>query len=166
MKTEKTLLSVTPSMFRNRPISFLLHVAFIVIGLVLLFGDDWIRRRWSLQIDSSVLRGIGMVVLVVTGFKFGLWWIKSVTTRLIVTTNNVARHEGLISRHNVKMRHANIQNHYVKQSVFQRIMGCGAVGFSSSGQAGVEIVVDGIPHPNRVAERIQQILDSSDSAKT
>ncbi len=43
--------------------------------------------------------------------------------------------------------HNHVRNIQINQSVFQRLMHVGSIGISSSGQAGIEIFIRGIPNP-------------------
>ena len=164
MAKEETLLKVSPSLWRNEPVRFAFHIAFILLGLFLYVAREDLNSEFALGIPDDALPFPGLIIASIAALKLLVWWIKSISTRLVVTTKQVVRYEGILSRHMVQMRHGNIQNVYVKQSVFQRLMGCGVVGFSSAGQSDVEIVVDGIPNPTNVASRIQTILDRGDPA--
>lgn len=164
MESEVKLLSVSPSMFRGKPIRFMSNIAFIILGLILSAARKKLNEDLQLQLPEFLLPVPGVLITGIASLYFLRWWIKSITTRLVVTSKKVVRYEGLIARHMIQMRHSNIQNVYIKQGVFQRLMGCGIIGLSSSGQANVEIVVEGIPHPGRVVAQIQEILNKDDTS--
>ena len=161
---EKTLLNASPSMWRNRPIRFVLLVGLILVGVYLYYQLEALNTKWSLGIPAWALPNPGLIVAGISGLRLLAWWINSISTKLVVTSKKVMRSTGLIARQVIQIRHGNIQNVYFKQSIFQRLMGCGVVGFSSSGEADIEIVVNGIRNPSQIVSQIQSILDRDGQA--
>ncbi len=94
------------------------------------------------------LAGVGLIIL-------GIWYLKTRATTLTITNEQTTLRRGLLSKYTNDVFHSNVRNIIVRQSFFQRIMGVGYVGISSSGQSGIEIEVNGIPDP----ERVKQIID-------
>ncbi len=90
---------------------------------------------------------VGVILLLV-------WYLKTLGTTLTVTNEQTTLRRGLLSKNTNDVFHENVRNIIVKQTFFQRLMGVGYVGISSSGQSGVEIEVYGIPDPDRVKEII------------
>lgn len=99
------------------------------------------------------LVGVGLIIFLV-------WYLKSRATQLTVTNEQTTLRKGILSKQTNDVFHSNVRNIIVRQSFFQRMMGTGYVGISSSGQAGIEIEVNGIPDP----ERVKQIIDDCRSA--
>lgn len=93
--------------------------------------------------------GVGFILLLV-------WYLQTLSTTLIVTNEQTTLRKGLLSKNTNDVFHENVRNIQVKQSFFQRLMGVGYVGISSSGQSGLEIEVNGIPDPDRVKEIIDE----------
>jgi uncharacterized membrane protein YdbT with pleckstrin-like domain len=91
---------------------------------------------------------VGLIILAV-------WYLKTRATMLTVTNEQTTLRKGLLSKYTNDVFHSNVRNIIVRQSFFQRMMGVGYVGISSSGQSGIEIEVNGIPEP----ERVKQIID-------
>jgi hypothetical protein len=52
--------------------------------------------------------------------------------------------------------HSHVRNIQINQSVFQRLMHVGSIGISTSGQAGIEIFIRGIPNPYDLKNVIDQ----------
>lgn len=95
--------------------------------------------------------------LVLVGLLFLIpWYIRSRSTRLIVTTDQITLRTGWLSKNTNDVFIENVRNIQVKQSFWQRIMGVGYVGISSAGQSGIEIEVDGLPNP----DELKDLLDS------
>lgn len=91
---------------------------------------------------------VGLIIL-------GIWYLKTRATTLTVTNEQTTLRKGLLSKYTNDVFHSNVRNIIVRQSFFQRMMGVGYVGISSSGQSGIEIEVNGIPDP----ERVKQLID-------
>jgi len=92
--------------------------------------------------------GIGLLILIA-------WWLKCLSTTLVVTDRRVSLRHGILSRHTNDIFHNDIRNVRMDQTFFQRMMNVGDLGISSSGQSGIEIEVAGIPNPDEV----KQIID-------
>ena len=113
-----------PSMFRNRPVEFILTC---ILCLVL----------------------VGLVIFLV-------WWLRSKGTQLTVTSERTRLRKGILSKSVTEVWHQDVRNVQLDQTFFQRLLGVGSIGISSSGQAGLEISVSGIRDPERVKELIDQ----------
>lgn len=92
---------------------------------------------------------VGLIVLLA-------WYLKVISTTLIVTDRRVSLRTGLLSRHTNDVFHNDIRNVRVDQSFFQRMMGTGDIGISSSGQSDIEIIVRGLPDPSEVKSIIDK----------
>lgn len=93
--------------------------------------------------------GVGIVLLVA-------WWLRTLSTTLVVTTEKTMLRRGIFSKFENEVYHENVRNVQTRQTFFQRMMGVGYIGISSSGQAGMEIEVNGIPDPDRVKDLIAE----------
>jgi uncharacterized membrane protein YdbT with pleckstrin-like domain len=102
-----------------------------------------------LSVAAIPLWGLGLVVLLI-------WWLRTLGTALIVTDRRTVLRRGLFSKYTTEVMHRDVRNVQVGQTFFQRILGVGAVGISSSGQSGVEIEVAGIPRPGKIERLIDQ----------
>ena len=91
--------------------------------------------------------GLGLVLLLI-------WWIQTLGTTLTVTNDQTTLRKGILSKYTNDVFHENVRNIIVRQSMFQRMMGTGYIGISSSGQSDIEIEVNGIPDPDLVKELI------------
>ena len=87
--------------------------------------------------------GIGALILLV-------WWIRCLGISLVVTDKRVTLRRGLLSKATNDVLIADIRNVKIEQSMWQRIFGVGKVAVSTSGQADMEIEVQGLPAPERV----------------
>ena len=83
------------------------------------------------------------------------WLLDSLSTKLTVTTKRTTLNRGILSKWTSEVRHSDVRNIQVSQSVLQRMLDCGTIAISSSGQAGMEICVSGIRSPQKVADMIR-----------
>lgn len=96
--------------------------------------------------------GAGLVILLV-------WWIQTKCTTLTITDKNTTLRRGILSKSINEVRHKDVRNVQVYQSFLQRILGVGRLALSSSGQDGLEIVVNGIRAPMRLKKLIDDQRD-------
>jgi uncharacterized membrane protein YdbT with pleckstrin-like domain len=97
------------------------------------------------------LVGIGILILLV-------WWLRCKSTQLTVTDSKVILRTGILSKNLNEVRIEHIRNVQLRQGFFQRMMGVGWIGISTSGQDEVEIQVAGLPDPSRVKAIIDERL--------
>lgn len=100
-----------------------------------------------------------LCLLLVAAFGLGLiifliWWLKCLGVTLTVTDQKTTLRTGLLSKNINEVYHSDVRSIQVNQRFLQRLFGVGSVGISSAGQGGIEIVANGIPHPDQVREII------------
>lgn len=93
--------------------------------------------------------GVGFIILLV-------WWLRCMGTTLTVTSERTALRRGVLSKSIVEVWHQDVRNVQLYQSFWQRVFDVGHIGISSAGQGDVEIQVNGMPHPERVKQLIDQ----------
>lgn len=95
------------------------------------------------------LVGVGLVIFLV-------WWLRCKGTQLTITTERTRLRRGILSRSITEVWHQDVRNVQLDQTFFQRLLGVGSLGVSSSGQSGLEISVHGMPDPEHVKELIDR----------
>jgi membrane protein YdbS with pleckstrin-like domain len=130
-------------MFRNRPIAFIVGWLFLLIG--------------TFSLANGQREVLWPVVLVAALFL--LWWLRCRTTTLTITPRVIELRRGLLARSTNEVRHQDVRNIRVTQTLGQRVFGVGSVAVSTAGQADIEIEVSGIPHPVRVRQIINDCRD-------
>ncbi len=93
--------------------------------------------------------GIGALILI-------FWFLRCVATSLMVTTKRTVFRRGILAKRTNEVRHKDVRNIKVEQSILQRLFGVGDIAISSSGQSEMEIMVSGIPGPQKIADLIRQ----------
>lgn len=92
--------------------------------------------------------GLGIIILMV-------WYLQCKASKLSVTESEVLYEKGLLSKERSEFKLDSIRSIKVKQSFSDRIFGVGTVELYTAGDD-PEIIVKGIPDPNRVREIIKQ----------
>lgn len=93
--------------------------------------------------------GIGLLFL-------GIWYLRCVCTTLSISNKRTTLRSGILSKHTTEVRHQDIRNLAISQSIFQRMFNVGTIALSSAGQADMEIIVSGIRKPQKTADTIRQ----------
>lgn len=152
-REEDVIESVHPAMFRKHPLRFLGEWIMVIGGLALIamaIGDIVYVNKTAQWIAGGLLAGIGALMLL-------QWWLTVLFTKLSITNSRTILRRGIISRFTTEVQHDDIRNIQVDQTMFERIVGVGDVAISSSGQDDLEVDVDGIPQPNRLAKMIRSL---------
>ena len=145
MESEKVVWRGHPAWFRRRPAAIAASVVAIVGGCCVLPAIAWSPALW-----------VGVAAIVgVLALRLVVWWLESRATTLTVTVDRTICRSGILARRTSEVRHCDVRNLQIDQSIGQRIMGTGSIGISSAGQGDVEIRVEGIVEPDRVASIIR-----------
>jgi uncharacterized membrane protein YdbT with pleckstrin-like domain len=91
--------------------------------------------------------GIGIAILLG-------WHLQNRASKLSVNENEILFEKGLLSKERSEVNISSVRTVKVKQSFFNRIFGVGAVEIYTAGD-NPEIMVAGIPDPNRIRELIK-----------
>lgn len=102
-----------------------------------------------LSILLIVLYGLGLVILL-------MWWIRAKGTKITLTNQRVTLRKGILSKNINEVFHSDVRNVRVNQNLFQRMFNVGTISVSTAGQSDVEILVSGIPNPEKVKEIIDR----------
>ncbi len=162
---ERVLQTAHPSMFRNHPFRYLGIISLLILGLAGLgirfaqangldvnFGN-WREEPW---IENPVWFWSSIALVAISIVAMFAWWVETRFSSLRVTNQRSVLQSGLIARETSEVRHDDVRNMQIDQSVFQRVLGVGTIAISSSGQDDFEIVAKGMPHPELLAKTIRE----------
>ncbi len=138
--SERVILTARETMGRNDPLKLVFLLALATAPLAILKLMPALRENYVLISACSVL---GMLLLL-------SWWLDCLGHRLVVTDRRTIFRKGLLSKFTNEILHSHVRNIQINQSVFQRLTHVGSIGISSSGQAGIEIFIRGVPNPYHV----------------
>ena len=146
---EVTVMQVRRAMFRARPLSFLLLLAGVLGG-----GGGAVFSMFVATPSSPVIAiACGAVGLGCLGL-LAYWRITAGGEALEITNKRTMGRTGILSRTTSDVMHRDIRNIQVRQSFAERLMGVGEICISSAAEDDHEILMKGIPKPNRVREII------------
>lgn len=150
---ESTLEEIHPAVFRRHFFTSLFCWLLLLggIGGIVFGAMTGFDPRFGL--GSIVAGGI---ILLIALFFLVKWFIVSRTTQLTLTTERVLFRRGIFTRKTSEVRYADIRNITVDQTFRERLFRFGDLAISSSGQDDMEIVIDDIPNPTKVAELIRR----------
>ncbi len=103
--------------------------------------------------------GFIITLLLIPVFGIGLlillgWHLQNKASKLTVKENEILFEKGLLSKECSEVSISSIRTTKVKQSFFNRIFGVGTIEIYTAGDS-PEIVVSGMPDPNRIRELIK-----------
>lgn len=140
---EVSVLEVRGSVFRLRPVAFLLNLAVLVSaasGTVVLALTP---ATLPFAIPTAVLA-------LACGFVWARWAILARAERLTITNKRVVMARGILSKSTIEMLHKTIQDIEVDQTFADRLLGIGKVSISNAGQENDEIIIHAVKDPYRV----------------
>lgn len=160
---ERTLAEVHPVVFRARPLATLTLVIVgiaVVAAMVLSLAEMTVAGvalgETATVGPASLLTWVCAITLLIVACVIGYWMLVSRFTTLTVTDDRTIYREGFISRETSEVQHDDVRNIQLDQSFAQRLLMVGGIGISSSGQDDLEVVAQGLPHPERIIELIRE----------
>lgn len=142
---EVSVMKLRQSVFRAHPWQFLLG-AIIAVG-----GVTGAGLMGFVTPPAFILLGVAILAVLYLTFRK----IEKLSASLEITSKRVIERKGIFSRFVSEVRHSDIRNVQVTQSIFDRIMGVGKIGISTAGQEDFEIELKDIAGP----ERVRAVLD-------
>ena len=146
------LYSENPKMPRNKPIVFMICVILNVGGLVAAF-----------RLDQQSLQIIGLGVWLGTIIWLLVWYLQIKSIKLSVTNNDILVERGLLRKNRKELAIDKVRTVEVDQDFIERIFGVGEVRVFTAGDL-PEIVVKGLPDPNRIRELVKQNQHKSEKS--
>lgn len=144
---EREVMKVRRAMFRARPLSGLLLVVGVLVGLV---GGVYYGTA-----GANPGAGLGLGALaVVSAVALLVWWIKTHGSMLTITNKRAIERDGLLTKNISEVLHDDIRNVQTHQTFRQRLLGIGDIGISSAGQEDFEIQVRDVPNPGKLRDII------------
>lgn len=142
--TSTPFYSNDPKMFRANPVGFVFLVLLIPLG----FGLMTIMPQ-----GAAV---VGLVPSVIGLLALGAWWLGTYSNRLTVTERHIRHRRGILSKSVKEIALHKVRAVDVYQSFIHRMTGVGRVSIYTTGDV-PEIVLGGLPEPDRIKEAIANI---------
>tara|TARA_Y100000294_G_scaffold3319_1_gene3516 strand:+ start:251 stop:706 length:456 start_codon:yes stop_codon:yes gene_type:complete len=139
------LYSENPKMPRNSPIKFTLIIILNIAGLVA-----------AIRLDQQNFQIIGLLVWLGTVIWLLIWYLKTKSKKLSITNRDMLYEVGLLRKNRKELALDKVRTVEVDQDFIERIFGVGKVRVFTAGDE-PEIVVEGLPDPNKIRELIKNI---------
>ncbi|MFC4356627.1 PH domain-containing protein [Halobium salinum] len=139
--------------------AFLPGTAVFLAGIALILVPDFAAAAppWLVPLGAVVvLAGLGLALL-----RYVRWQY----VHYVVTTNEVYKKRGLVSREVEQLRLVRVENVSHSQSGLQRVLGYGDVVISTEGSSS-EFVLDDVPNPTEVHKRLSAQFDGMNRGST
>lgn len=135
--------------------AFLPGVAVFVLGLALVLAPDLVGDpvpAWLVPLGAVViLGGFALAMLRYVHWQF---------VHYVITSNEVYKKRGIVSREVQQLRLARVENVSTTQSGLQRLFGYGDVVISTEGSSS-NFVLDDVPNPTEVHGRVSAQFDAA-----
>lgn len=154
--SERVILAVRETMGRNDPLKLVFLLALATTPITILKVVPPLPENYLL---ISACSALGMLWLL-------SWWLDCLGHRLVVTDRRTIFRKGLLSKFTNEILHSHVRNIQINQSALQRLMQVGSIGISSSGQAGIEIFIRGVPNPYDVKSIIDKYRFGESASST
>ena len=138
------IYSENPKMPRNRPFIFIFNIILNIVGFVSAF-----------RFEEQALQITGLIVWIATIVFFLIWFIHTKSTKLSITNRDILLEKGLLSKERREVAIEKVRTVNIKQTFLNRILGVGEISIFTAGDL-PEIVVPGMPDPNKTREIIKQ----------
>lgn len=144
---EQRVMLVRPAVYRSRPLLALLLALLVVGGIAV--GSLAFGGVVTAPAGIPAFIGAGICLLILLG-----WKASRLDAALEVTTKRTVERIGFFSKRTTEVMHDDIRNVQINQSFFDRLLGIGELGISSSAQDGIEIVMRHVPDPEKIRKTI------------
>ena len=129
------------------------------IGAVLLFIFSLLLCFIALTGGGEDVDARSMVYsFALVAFVFGgYYWLKNVTTEMVVTNHRVISKSGIIAVHLGELRNMKVETIRIHQSILGRILGYGDIELTGTGNSFV--VFECVANPSVTMSKIKSIID-------
>jgi uncharacterized membrane protein YdbT with pleckstrin-like domain len=148
---EEVICKLRPSMWRNQPFTFLLYVVLVLSpAITAIVANIYGLNAKTLAMIAAIPCAFACLMLLG-------WKMRCRSTELTITTRRSILRNGIFSRYTTEVRHCDVRNIQVSQSFWQRLCGVGRICISSEMEDDHDILVDGLPHPDHIAETMRKL---------
>ncbi|APX97457.1 PH domain-containing protein [Natronorubrum daqingense] len=129
-------------------------------GLVLiLFG--FVLAGWTASDGVGVLTVLGLLLLIAGLALAGARYLVWTNTRYVITTSELYKKHGVISRDVTQFRLDRVQNTSLNQSMIGRALGYGDLTVYTAGSGDPELTFERVPSPERASSLLSDQLDET-----
>ncbi|PSP96482.1 hypothetical protein BRC94_12660 [Halobacteriales archaeon QS_5_70_17] len=145
---EEIVWTGTPSLHRIVP--QIAAGGFLMLAGMLL--NAFLPQDLPFRGAAYLLVPLGMLVV-------GVAYVRHQSVRYVITTNEVYKKTGVVSRRVTTLRLDRVQNTTFRQSLTERFLSYGDLYIETAGTASTEMVFEDVPDPQEVSSMLTQQLD-------
>lgn len=132
------------------------------IGLALVLAGTLVVA-WSMP-EAGVTFAVGVAVtllgIVLALSRYLVW----TNTRYVITTDELYKKRGIVSRDVTQFRLDRVQNTTLEQTGVGRVLGYGTLTVFTAGSGGPELTFEHVPQPERASSLLSDRLDAVSQA--
>ena len=128
-------------------------IALALVGLVL--------AGWTATDGAGLLTILGVVVALVGIALAGVQYLFWTNTRYLITTSELYKKYGVVSRDVTQFRLERVQNTSLSQSVPGRVLGYGDLTVYTAGSGEPELTFERVPNPERASRLLSDQLEET-----
>ncbi|WP_247003070.1 PH domain-containing protein [Halosolutus gelatinilyticus] len=128
-------------------------VGLLFVGLVL--------AGWSLANGVDYLPAVGTVIALGGLAIVGARWLVWTNTRYVITSDELYKKRGVVSRDVTQFRLDRVQNTSLQQSALGRLLGYGDLTVYTAGSGEPELTFELVPNPGRAANVLDDQLGAT-----
>ena len=130
-------------------------LGFYLLGLIVVAAAAAIGYAVE-SVGVAVAAGAAVLVVVLI-----VGWLRRITTRYLITTRRMQIRRGILSREVEETRVDRLVDVTIRQSLFQRMLGIGAVDFdNASAQQGDLFRFTGIARPQQLVRAVDRVHEA------
>ena len=135
------------------------------IGIVL-FLIGMALAGWGGSDGDAVVGLVGVVVAIIGGVIALVQYVFWTNTRYVITSSELYKKHGVISRDVVQFRLDRVQNTTLQQDVLGRVLKYGDLTVYTAGSGEPELTFERVPYPSRASARLNEQLEASSNPRT
>ncbi|MDQ2050442.1 PH domain-containing protein [Natronolimnohabitans sp. A-GB9] len=147
---------------RPHPISMGAGVP-VGIGLVLL---GFVLAGWTATDGVNLLTIFGVLLAIAGGVLAGVRYLFWTNTRYVITTSELYKKYGVVSRDVTQFRLERVQNTSLSQGVLGRALGYGDLTVYTAGSGEPELTFERVPNPERASQHVSDQLEESSTEES
>jgi len=156
-EVEDTVLEVHPVLVRKHPLRFVAVIVALLAGLAGIILGAIGGAALPGNAPPQLMLICGVILAGLAGMYWLVAWLETRFTQLTITNRRTVLRKGLLARETSEVRHRDVRNLQVNQTTLERLLGVGDLAISSAGQDDLEISIEGVPDPARIAAIVRDM---------
>lgn len=141
---EDVIFRAEPRLWKAHPFSVTLFGLLSATVAPFVLGGALVETGWAAALMAGLCGPFPL-----------LWmWLRARSRELVITRSRVRKRSGIVSNLTTELAHRNIRNVQIDQGPIHRLMGCGTLRLSSSGQSGIELTMRDLEDPEGMRDLI------------